>query len=59
MPLTLVFEQDVDRWMITQQYGPITPQEVQLSPEPVLDSVAAYASQKGLRVERIYLPEGI
>ena len=32
----LVFEQDFDHFMISQQYGHITPQQVQLSPLTML-----------------------
>ncbi|MEH2201550.1 PepSY-associated TM helix domain-containing protein [Nostoc sp.] len=54
----LVFEQDFDRFMITQQYGQITPQQVQLSPESVLNTIEAkYAARSDLHLFRIYLPD--
>ncbi|MHC5831548.1 MAG: PepSY domain-containing protein, partial [Nostoc sp.] len=37
----LVFEQDFDHFMISQQYGHITPQQVQLSPESVVNTIEA------------------
>lgn len=54
----LVFEQDFDHFMITQQYGHITPQQVQLSPEPVVNTIEAkYAARGDLHLFRIYLPD--
>ncbi|MEH2241507.1 PepSY-associated TM helix domain-containing protein [Nostoc sp.] len=54
----LVFEQDFDHLMITQQYGIITPQQVQLSPEFVLNTIEAkYAAQGDMHLFRIYLPD--
>ncbi|MDZ8222451.1 MULTISPECIES: PepSY-associated TM helix domain-containing protein [unclassified Nostoc] len=54
----LVFEQDFDRFMITQKYGQITPQQVQLSPESVLNTIEAkYAARSDLHLFRIYLPD--
>ncbi|MHC5738013.1 PepSY-associated TM helix domain-containing protein [Nostoc sp.] len=54
----LVFEQDFDRFMISQQYGQITPQQVQLSPESVLNTIEAkYAARSDLHLFRIYLPD--
>ncbi|MEH2259711.1 PepSY-associated TM helix domain-containing protein [Nostoc sp.] len=54
----LVFEQDFDHFMITQQYGQITPQQVQLSPESVMNTIEAkYAVRGDLHLFRIYLPD--
>jgi uncharacterized iron-regulated membrane protein len=54
----LVFEQDFDHLMITQKYGHITPQEVQLSPEFVVNTIEAkYAARRDLKLFRIYLPD--
>ncbi|MEH2117816.1 PepSY-associated TM helix domain-containing protein [Nostoc sp.] len=54
----LVFEQDFDHFMITQQYGQIIPQQVQLSPESVLNTIEAkYAARSDLHLFRIYLPD--
>ena len=54
----LVFEQDVDRWIIAQQYGAITPQAAQVSPESVMNTIQArYAARKELKLFRIYVPE--
>ncbi|MEH2108589.1 PepSY-associated TM helix domain-containing protein [Nostoc sp.] len=54
----LVFEQDFDRFMISQQYGQITAQQVQLSPESVLNTIEAkYAARSDLHLFRIYLPD--
>ena len=54
----LVFEQDFDRWMVAQQYGPITPQPEQVSPEAVINTIQAkYAAQKDLKMYRMYLPD--
>ncbi|MEH2126412.1 PepSY-associated TM helix domain-containing protein [Nostoc sp.] len=51
----LVFEQDFDRLMITQQYGQITPQQVQLSPESVVNTIEA--ARRDLKLFRVYLPD--
>lgn len=54
----LVFEQDFDHFMISQQYGQITPQQVQLSPESVVNAIEAkYAARGDLHLYRIYLPD--
>jgi uncharacterized iron-regulated membrane protein len=54
----LVFEQDFDHFMIAQQYGIITPQQVQLSPESVVNTIEAkYAARGDLHLFRIYLPD--
>ena len=55
----LVFEQDFDRFMIAQQYGQITPQQVQLvSPESVMNTIKTkYATRSDLHLFRIYLPD--
>ncbi|WP_138498271.1 PepSY-associated TM helix domain-containing protein [Nostoc sp. PA-18-2419] len=54
----LVFEQDFDRFMITQQYGQITPQKVQVSPESVMNTIETkYAARSDLHLFRIYLPD--
>ncbi|MBC6432936.1 PepSY domain-containing protein [Nostoc sp. HG1] len=54
----LVFEQDFDHLMISKQYGQITPQQVQLSPESVVNTIKAkYAARKDLKLFRIYLPD--
>ncbi|MDF5721858.1 MAG: PepSY-associated TM helix domain-containing protein [Rhizonema sp. PD37] len=54
----LVFEQDFDKWMITRQYGIITPQHKQLSPESVLNIIEAkYAARDSLHLFRIYVPD--
>ena len=54
----LVFEQDFDHFMITQQYGQITPQQVQVSPESVMNTIEAkYAARSDFHLFRIYLPD--
>ncbi|MBP5974869.1 PepSY domain-containing protein [Brasilonema sp. CT11] len=54
----LVFEQDLDRFMIAQQYGHITPKPVQLSPEDMVNTIQAkYAAQGDMHLFRIYLPD--
>ncbi|MDF5716322.1 MAG: PepSY-associated TM helix domain-containing protein [Rhizonema sp. NSF051] len=54
----LVFEQDFDRFMITRNYGIITPQQKQLSPESVLKTIEAhYATREDLHLFRIYVPD--
>ena len=54
----LVFEQDFNRLMITRQYGIITPQQKQLSPESVLNTIEAhYAARDDLHLFRIYVPD--
>ncbi|MDZ8261517.1 PepSY-associated TM helix domain-containing protein [Nostoc sp. ChiQUE01b] len=54
----LVFEQDFDHFMIAQQYGQITPQQVQISPESVMNTIEAkYAARGDLHLFRIYLPD--
>ncbi|MGI2902890.1 PepSY-associated TM helix domain-containing protein [Tolypothrix sp. VBCCA 56010] len=54
----LVFEQDFDHFMIAQQYGIITPQQVQLSPESVVNTIEKkYAARSDLHLFRIYLPD--
>ncbi|MEH2263859.1 PepSY-associated TM helix domain-containing protein [Nostoc sp.] len=54
----LVFEQDFDHLMISQQYGQIIPQQVQVSPESVVNTIKAkYAARKDLKLFRIYLPD--
>ncbi|MEH2177851.1 PepSY-associated TM helix domain-containing protein [Nostoc sp.] len=54
----LVFEQDFDHFAIAQQYGQITPQQVQLvSPESVMNTIKTkYAARSDLHLFRIYLP---
>jgi uncharacterized iron-regulated membrane protein len=53
----LVFEQDFDHFAIAQQYGHITPQKVQVSPESVMNKIKAkYAARSDLHLFRIYLP---
>ncbi|MDF5727942.1 MAG: hypothetical protein PUP92_07845 [Rhizonema sp. PD38] len=43
--------------MITQQYGRITPQQVQLSPESVVNTIEAqYAARGDLHLSQIELP---
>lgn len=51
----LVFEQDVDRWMIAQQYGAITPQAVQVSPESVVKTIQD--GRNDYKLYRLYLPK--
>ncbi|MDF5726183.1 MAG: PepSY-associated TM helix domain-containing protein [Rhizonema sp. PD37] len=55
----LVFEQDFDKWMITRNYGLITPQQVHfVSPEEVVNIIEAkYATREDLHLFRIYLPD--
>lgn len=55
----LVFEQDFDHFMISQQYGQIIPQQVQLvSPESVMNTIKTkYAARSDLHLFRIYLPD--
>ncbi|MEH1907456.1 MAG: PepSY-associated TM helix domain-containing protein [Nostoc sp.] len=54
----LVFEQDFDHFMISQQYGHITPQQVQLSPESVVNTIEAkYPARGDFHLFRIYLPD--
>ncbi|MFN6541181.1 MAG: PepSY-associated TM helix domain-containing protein [Nostoc sp. EkiNYC01] len=54
----LVFEQDFDHLAIAQQYGHITPQKEQLSPESVVNIIQArYAARSDLKLFRIYLPD--
>ncbi|MEH1769030.1 MAG: PepSY-associated TM helix domain-containing protein [Nostoc sp.] len=54
----LVFEQDFDHLMIRQQYGNITPQQVQLSPESVVNTIEAkYPARGDFHLFRIYLPD--
>ncbi|WP_375513538.1 PepSY-associated TM helix domain-containing protein [uncultured Nostoc sp.] len=54
----LVFEQDFDHFMISQQYGYIIPQQVQLSPESVVNTIEAkYPAQGDFHLFRIYLPD--
>ncbi|PHJ53439.1 peptidase [Nostoc linckia z18] len=54
----LVFEQDFDHFAIAQQYGHITPQKVQLSPEFMVNKIRdTYAQRKDLNFFRIYLPD--
>ncbi|AVH69346.1 PepSY-associated TM helix domain-containing protein [Nostoc sp. 'Lobaria pulmonaria (5183) cyanobiont'] len=54
----LVFEQDFDHFMIAQQYGQITPQQVQVSPESVVKRIEAkYPAQGDFHLFRIYLPD--
>ncbi|MEH2007060.1 PepSY-associated TM helix domain-containing protein [Nostoc sp.] len=54
----LVFEQDFDHFMISQQYGHITPQPVQLSPESVVNTIEAkYPARGDFHLFRIYLPD--
>ncbi|MDZ8032219.1 PepSY-associated TM helix domain-containing protein [Nostoc sp. DedSLP04] len=54
----LVFEQDFDHVAIAQQYGHITPQKEQLSPESAIDTIQArYAARTDLKLFRIYLPD--
>lgn len=53
-----MFEQDFDHFMISQQYGHITPQQVELSPESVVNAIEAkYAARGDLHLYRIYLPD--
>ncbi|MEH1934498.1 MAG: PepSY-associated TM helix domain-containing protein [Nostoc sp.] len=54
----LVFEQDFDHFMISQQYGHITPQQMQLSPESVVNTIEAkYPARGDFHLFRIYLPD--
>ncbi|MEH2405957.1 PepSY-associated TM helix domain-containing protein [Nostoc sp.] len=54
----LVFEQDFDHFMISQQYEHITPQQVQLSPESVVNTIEAkYPARGDFHLFRIYLPD--
>ncbi|MEH2065258.1 MAG: PepSY-associated TM helix domain-containing protein [Nostoc sp.] len=54
----LVFEQDLDHLMISQQYGHITPQQVQLSAESVVNTIEAkYPARGDFHLFRIYLPD--
>lgn len=55
----LVFEQEFDHFMITQQYGHITPQQVLLSPESVVNTIEAQYAARGdqkQKLLRLYLP---
>ncbi len=54
----LVFEKEIDQFFVAQKFGHITPQQVLLSPESVVNTVkAAYASRTDLKLDRLYLPE--
>lgn len=51
----LVFEQEFDHFVITQQYGQIIPQQKQLSPESVVNTIKA--ARSNFQLYRLYLPD--
>ncbi|MDF5721427.1 MAG: PepSY-associated TM helix domain-containing protein [Rhizonema sp. PD37] len=54
----LVFEQEFDNFTITQQYGRIIPQQVQVSPESVMNTIEAqFAARGDLHLSEIELPD--
>ncbi|MEH2462335.1 PepSY-associated TM helix domain-containing protein [Nostoc sp.] len=53
----LVFQKEINHFLVAQQFGQITPQQTLLSPDSIVNTVkAAYASRTDLKLAALYMP---